>query len=510
MLASQVPNGVYIIKALRGYTTSWYTLEISAENRLLTMIRSQDSVSLNESIGMSMSSSRQSLTSIDGLPLLNYNRESRDGSYKNKFNIVTQQDEHYAQTVHDIEDAISLDIHPTRIYQGSSGSYFVRNLEAKITGVFKPKDEEPYGHLNPKWTKWLHKTCCPCIFGRSCLVPNQGYLSEAGASLVDEKLGLRIVPTTRVIKLSSPVFNYPRMTRLYRLFKMDSSLPYKKGSLQLFVNGYLDAQDVIDVVNDPDYNDQQVKNEFNALFERMVVLDYITRNTDRNNDNWLIKILNESSTPIPEVESDIGVDLHTTDIQSVPQPSPIIISTSSVTNGPTHAYNRRSSTPTEFSMDNDHFNIGRSEDSSIISGTNELSACHRMKLAAIDNGLSFPFKHPDSWRTYPYHWVWLPQAKNRFSEEICNYLLPRLTDECFVEELIEEIYQLFKQDSGFSKSHFKRQAAVMRGQILNLTKAMNEKATPLQLVKMPSCVIKKKGQSKFQQFRSRLPWFSNW
>ena len=68
----------------------------------------------------------------------------------------------------------------------------------KTIAVFKPKDEEPYGQLNPKWTKWLHKLCCPCCFGRSCLVPNQGYLSEAGASLVDLKLQLHIVPKTRV------------------------------------------------------------------------------------------------------------------------------------------------------------------------------------------------------------------------------------------------------------------------------------------------------------------------
>jgi len=68
----------------------------------------------------------------------------------------------------------------------------------KTIAVFKPKDEEPYGQLNPKWTKWLHKLCCPCCFGRSCLVPNQGYLSEAGASLVDQKLQLNVVPTTNV------------------------------------------------------------------------------------------------------------------------------------------------------------------------------------------------------------------------------------------------------------------------------------------------------------------------
>lgn len=77
----------------------------------------------------------------------------------------------------------------------------------KVIGVFKPKDEEPYGQLNPKWTKWMHKLCCPCCFGRSCLVPNQGYLSEAGASLVDSKLQLNIVPKTKV--------------RLFSLFKLE-------------------------------------------------------------------------------------------------------------------------------------------------------------------------------------------------------------------------------------------------------------------------------------------------
>jgi hypothetical protein len=41
-----------------------------------------------------------------------------------------------------------------RIIQGSSGSYFCRNDQHEIVAVFKPKDEEPYGHLNPKWMKW--------------------------------------------------------------------------------------------------------------------------------------------------------------------------------------------------------------------------------------------------------------------------------------------------------------------------------------------------------------------
>ena len=59
----------------------------------------------------------------------------------------------------------------------------------------------------------LQKTLCPCCFGRGCLVPNQGYLSEAGASLIDAKLKLNIVPKTRVVRLAANSFNYPAYQR---------------------------------------------------------------------------------------------------------------------------------------------------------------------------------------------------------------------------------------------------------------------------------------------------------
>ena len=60
------------------------------------------------------------------------------------------------------------------------------------------------------------------------------------------------------------------------------------GSLQTFVEGYKDADYHLrrfeTVPLDPD-----TAAEFQHRFERLVVLDYIIRNTDRGNDNWLIK-----------------------------------------------------------------------------------------------------------------------------------------------------------------------------------------------------------------------------
>ena len=67
-----------------------------------------------------------------------------------------------------------------------------------------------------------------------------------------------------------------------------------------------------------------------------------------------------------------------------------------------------------------------------------------VKIAAIDNGLAFPFKHPDSWRAYPFHWAWLPYAKIPFSTEIKDMVLPLISDMNFVQDLCDELYTIFK------------------------------------------------------------------
>lgn len=83
-----------------------------------------------------------------------------------------------------------------------------------------------------------------------------------------------------------------------------------------------------------------------------------------------------------------------------------------------------------------------------------------------------------------YHWAWLPQAKIPFSNAIKNHVLPLLSDMNFVEELCSDLYELFKQDKGFDKRLFERQMAVMRGQILNLTQALKDNKSPVQLVQV--------------------------
>ncbi|GMG39971.1 unnamed protein product [Ambrosiozyma monospora] len=87
--------------------------------------------------------------------------------------------EEYQNIVEDSIVGIEVDgISPRMIKAGSSGSYFIFNTNHEIVGVFKPQDEEPYGPLSPKLTKWIHRNFFPCFFGRSCLIPNTEFNPE--------------------------------------------------------------------------------------------------------------------------------------------------------------------------------------------------------------------------------------------------------------------------------------------------------------------------------------------
>merc|ERR1711981_729909 len=112
-------------------------------------------------------------------------------------------------------------------------------------------------------------------------------------------------------------------------------------------------------------------------------------------------------------------------------------------------------------------------------------------VAAIDNGLAFPFKHPDSWRAYPYHWAWLTYAKVPFSQRIRDLILPKLSDMNFVQDLCDDMFNMFKTDKGFDRHLYEKQMSVMRGQILNLSQALKDAKSPLQLVQMPVVYVER-------------------
>ena len=44
----------------------------------------------------------------------------------------------------------------------------------------------------------------------------------------------------------------------------------------------------------------------------------------------------------------------------------------------------------------------------------------------------------------PYNWAWLPMAKVPFSEETRDTFLPLLSDMNFVQDLCDDLYELFR------------------------------------------------------------------
>ncbi|KAK6346759.1 phosphatidyl inositol kinase [Orbilia brochopaga] len=423
----------------------------------------------------------------------------------------------FEDVVDSVKYAIGRGVHPKLISQGSSGSYFAKNSSGKTVGVFKPKDEEPYGNLNPKWTKWLHRNLFPCFFGRSCLIPNLSYVSEAAASYLDRQLRTFIVPYTDLVWLSSKSFHYDFWDRR-AFYRKGKPFPEKVGSFQVFLNGYKDAttflkehpwpdrynssfqtegmnrrrtgwtsscrtsgdeEDYIDEeaaledVADPDEAESRryfwtdtLRQSFREELEKMILLDYLMRNTDRGADNWMIKIDRQAgqasfvSSPMRLPADgggggggggDIGSGLQTLEEEShthlkTPSPSPGYRSQKPMT------LTSRSGTP--------------------LSTTG--APPETVHIGAIDNSLAFPWKHPDQWRSFPYGWLFLPVSLvgQPFSQKTRDHFLPLLTSTKWWEETQMGLKEIFKLDADFKERMWAKQLAVLKGQAFNIVETL--------------------------------------
>ena len=317
--------------------------------------------------------------------------------------------EEFDDIAESVRVAIENGVHPKLISQGSSGSYFATNSQGNVLGVFKPKDEEPYASKNPKWTKWIHRNLFPFFFGRACLIPNLSYVSEAAAYVLDTQLRCNIVPYTDIVSFSSKSFSYDFWDRR-AFYRKKKPLPEKQGSLQVFLKGYKDATQFLKEHPWPDQQNSSLpadgarkkkkrrwaeecrpggsisdnedddeapttleeadrrrvfwtdglQQSLREQLEKLVILDYIMRNTDRGLDNWMIRIDQQ------EKEAKIVVDM--------PSNGHVRSSEEPYMRPPEHMVaSSRSGTP-----------LQKKEQEGVV------------RLGAIDNSLSWPWKHPDA------------------------------------------------------------------------------------------------------------------
>lgn len=104
-------------------------------------------------------------------------------------------------------------------------------------------------------------------------MPNVGYVSEAAASIVDRHFKLKIVPRTEIVELASPSFYYGYYD------KRKKELPTKIGSFQIYLEGYKDATVLLPEIQEDIKHSESLNTQFKNEFERLVILDYIIRNT---------------------------------------------------------------------------------------------------------------------------------------------------------------------------------------------------------------------------------------
>ena len=345
----------------------------------------------------------------------------------------------FDDVVESVKVAIELGVHPKMISQGSSGSYFARNSNGKVVGVFKPKDEEPYASRNPKWTKWIHRNLFPCFFGRACLIPNLSYVSEAAAYVLDNRLRTNLVPYTDIVYLSSKSFHYDFWDRS-AYYRKRKPFPAKVGSFQVFLKGFKDANLFLrdhpwpDQVNsgfrpadaprwrkrpwtetcrpgsatsedgeevrseirslngeEDDRNrergfvwTEQIKQSFREELEKLVILDYIMRNTDRGLDNWMVRV-DEETQEVSIVSKPPKMDGDTEERPLGPRPVSSVKADSDRSRMPSRSPYRRQEAMSANGKGGGSPSSDREPGASI-------------SIGAIDNSLSWPWKHPDAVR----------------------------------------------------------------------------------------------------------------
>ncbi|KAG6810974.1 hypothetical protein H0H92_009557 [Tricholoma furcatifolium] len=346
----------------------------------------------------------------------------------------------YDAVVKSVKGAISEGIHPKMITKGSSGSYFAR---AKVEGrvqtvaynysVFKPKDEEPYGRLNPKafFYDWIDRNAY-----------------KKGKPL-PEKIG----------NASDFLRKYPWPGRAIADTFDDSS--HRHGGFTKRVLNTLKivcgrTGDMEDVYDESDYDDEQVmydasesnnserpfywsqilQKSFREELEKLVILDYLMLNTDRGADNYMIKYCEG-------VHEKALVDVAPS--RAVRKEMPVMSEL------------RREASSSAPSMTTSSPYFASPVPSDISLPPSDYTRTPHIHIAAIDNSLSFPHEHPQGWRSYTYGWLYLPVSLigRPFSEKTRNHFLPLLTSKEWWEETTFQLEKLFAIDPDFHPKMFR-------------------------------------------------------
>lgn len=420
------------------------------------------------------------------------------------------------------------------IQTGSSGSYFIRVctdpglseapldaredsetfIEAirdgrtKAVAVFKPHDEEPYGSLNPK--RVLLRKYLWWAMGRPCLIPSFSYLSEVGASLLDDRLRLYMVPSTRLEEIGSSAFSYTAKDREQGNFKA------KIGSYQYFLHGYVNASTFLRLHPWPSRprdlleEDLKAENHAHGRARARARKGKIGKKAKKRGCTGLLNKLNCCS--VARIRGDDDEEGGTP-----PERTRSIIQT--VEAQTTFAWTKELMQDFRLELERlvclDYLmrNTDRGLDNFMVKAEQvEVSERYpsgwKLTLAAIDNSLAFPWKHPAGIRSYPWGWLYLPTdlIGGNFSSATRDAFVPFLSSASWWRDTESQLEDLFRKDVAFDEKKFRGQMEVLRGQGWNLLESLrSSEEGPLELCARQKQLVKRDTQIVDEQELASLP-----
>ncbi|KAI6240174.1 Phosphatidylinositol 4-kinase type 2-beta [Aphelenchoides fujianensis] len=386
---------------------------------------------------------------------------------------------------------------PTLISSGSSGSYFIHGEDnAKDSRRVQAGGRGAVRHQQPQMGQMVpERSSCPArSVGDVWSRIKYGYVSEAAAWMVDEFFGFHVVPQTAVVLMASKVFSYSRVQRYEARAKAADRRPLpespqplqlvsslqeerSKGSFQTFVQDFMSPEDFCRLYPVDSLSDGEREN-LTAEIQKMFVLDYIIRNTDRLNANYLVKVV-EQTVEEAIKSGDMQPDDEGVESLTISGSNAVAEIARSVGSQGTDA---AASTIVDES-------VAMSEDEGRTAQANEEVGTSKrpdriFHISCIDNGLAFPFQHPSGIRSYPFSWAkYFPYFANQpFVPELKQQVLNVLQDINAVKQLCESIRAQLAADKRYQKQRtIEAQLSVIRGQMYNLLKALEGNSTPAHL-----------------------------
>lgn len=310
------------------------------------------------------------------------------------------------------------------------------------------------------------------------MIPNFSYLSEVGASFLDDRLGLNLVPKTRLVGLVSTSFHYLYKDRK-NWERFNKPLPIKVGSLQQFLDGYENASRF--------FQRYTLPGRPKALMERDLTEEQEAHRLSRRKQGARLRLCfialkrlllcrygpgpYGSDEPLDE---EANPPHYPTETATYPRSEMRL---------PGPAFQWTEETFRDLRLELEKLilldilmrNTDRGLDNFMIKyNPSPAAGERRITIGAIDNSLSFPHQNPQGLRDYPFGWLYLPAALigQPFSEETRRLFLPKLTDPIWWANTIEGLRRIFSQDIHFNERIFQNQMDLLRGQGWNIVQSL--------------------------------------